>query len=150
MAMTIHVDIVSAEAEIFSGLAEMIFAPAVMGEVGILPRHSPLLTPLKPGEIRVKLTHDHEETFFVSGGILEIQPHIVTILADTALRAHDLDEAAALEAKQRAEKALENRKADFNYAVAEAELAHALAQLQTIQRLKIRGGKNTQSGILKQ
>ena len=102
--MTIHVDIVSAEADIFSGLAEMVFAPAILGEVGITPRHAPLLTPLKPGEVRVRLNPEREESFYISGGLLEIQPHVVTVLADTALRAHDLDEASALEAKQRAEK----------------------------------------------
>lgn len=136
MAMTIHVDIVSAEAHIFSGLAEMIFAPAVLGEVGITPRHAPLLSPLRPGEVRVRTSGQQEEYFYVSGGMLEIQPHVVTILADTALRAHDLDEAAALEAKQRAEKLLADKKADIDYAKAQAELIEAAAQLQTIQRLR--------------
>lgn len=136
MAMTIHVDIVSAEAQIFSGWAKMVFAPAVMGEVGITPRHAPLLSPLQPGEVRVRTEQDEEEHFYVSGGMLEIQPHIVTILADTAVRAHDLDEAAALEAKQRAEKLLADKKADIDYAQAQAELIEAAAQLQTIQRLR--------------
>ena len=141
MAMTIHVDIVSAEAEIFSGLAEMVFAPAVMGEVGILPRHSPLVTTLKPGEVRVRHPGGEDESFYVSGGILEIQPHVVTILSDTAQRAHDLDEAAALEAKERAERALADRKADVDEAKARAELAQAAAQLQAIQRLRKKLGR---------
>src|SRR5512134_3127553 len=103
MAMTLHVDIVSAEAEIFSGTVTMVFAPAEMGEVGIAPRHAPLLTRLKPGEIRVQQADGSEQSFFVSGGMLEVQPHVVTVLADTAIRAHDLDEAAAIQAKERAE-----------------------------------------------
>ncbi|MEM7020236.1 MAG: F0F1 ATP synthase subunit epsilon [Pseudomonadota bacterium] len=135
MAATIHVDIVSAEEEIFSGPAEMVFAPAVMGEVGIMPGHSPLLSPLKAGEVRVQVGDD-EEDFFVSGGMLEIQPNVVTILSDTALRAHDLDEAAALEAKQRAEKLLEDQQTDVDYAKAQAELLEAMAQLQAIERLR--------------
>lgn len=139
MAMTIHVDIVSAEAEIFSGSAEMVFAPAVMGEVGIAPRHSPLLTPMKAGEVRVKKPGGEEELFYVSGGVLEVQPHVVTILSDTGMRAHDLDEARALEAKQRAESLLAGRSADIDYAKAQAELAEAVAQLQTIQRLRKKG-----------
>ena len=136
MAMTFHVDIVSAEEEIYSGKAEMLFAPAVMGEVGVLAHHTPLLTSLKPGEVRVKTPEGEEHFIYVSGGMLEIQPHVVTVLADTAIRAADLDEAAALEAKERAEKALAERKADIDYALAEAELAEAIAQLQAIQRLK--------------
>ena len=139
MAMILHLDIVSAEAEIFSGVAEMVFAPAMMGEVGILPRHTPLLTVLRPGEVRVKIPDGEEQVFYVSGGILEIQPHVVTILSDTALRAHDVDEAAALEAKQHAEQAMRDRKSDFDYAQAQAELAEAVAQLQTIQRLRKKG-----------
>ncbi len=136
MAMTLHVDIVSAESAIFSGTAEMVFAPAVMGEVGIAPRHSPLLSPLKPGEVRVRLPGGEEEVFYVSGGILEVQPHVVTVLSDTSLRAHDLDEAKALEAKESAETALADRSADIDYAKAQAELAEAMAQLQMIQRLR--------------
>lgn len=136
MAMTIHVDIVSAEADIFSGLAEMVFAPAVLGEVGITPRHAPLLTPLKPGEVRVRLNPEREESFYISGGLLEIQPHVVTVLADTALRAHDLDEASALEAKQRAEKMLADKQSDIDYARAQAELVEAMAQLQAIERMR--------------
>jgi F-type H+-transporting ATPase subunit epsilon len=138
MAMTIHVDIVSAEAEIFSGLAEMVFAPAVMGEVGVLPGHAPLVTTLKPGEVRVRLPGGEEQSFYVSSGILEIQPHMVTVLSDTAQRAGDLDEAAALEAKERAERMLADREADFDEAQARAELAQAAAQLQAIRRLRRR------------
>jgi len=134
--MTIHVDIVSAEAEIFSGTANMVFAPAEMGEVGIAPRHSPLLTRLKPGEVRVQVEGKEEQFFYVSGGILEIQPHVVTVLADTALRAKDLDEAAALRVKERAEKAIADRSSDFDYAKAQAELAEAVAQLHAIQRMR--------------
>lgn len=141
MAMTIHVDIVSAEAEIFSGLAEMVFAPAVMGEVGILPSHAPLVTTLKPGEVRVRHPGGEEESFYVSGGMLEVQPHVVTVLSDTALRAHDLDEAAALEAKERAERALKDRQADIDEAKARAEFAQAAAQLQAIQRLRKKLGR---------
>ena len=139
--MTMHVDVVSAEAEIFSGPANMLFAPGVMGELGILPRHAPLLTRIKPGEVRI-ITPDNEEQFFyVSGGMLEIQPQAVTVLADTALRAKDLDEAAALEAKDRAEKILADSKGEVDYAAAEAELAEAMAQLQAIQRLKKKLGR---------
>ncbi len=141
MVMTTHVDIVSAEAEIFSGLAEMIFAPGADGELGILPRHAPLLTTLRPGEVRVRIPGGTEESFYVSGGILEIQPHVVTILSDTAMRAKDVDEAAALEAKQRAEKAMEDRSSDIDYAKAAGELAAAIAQLQAIQRLRKRSGR---------
>src|SRR3990172_2699156 len=128
MAMTLHVDIVSAEQEIFSGTAEMVFAPLVTGEVGILPRHAPLLAPLKPGEVRVRTGHE-ELAFYVSGGMLEVQPHVVTVLADTALRAKDIDEASALKAKERAEDAMRNRQSDMDYAKAQAELAQAVAQL---------------------
>jgi F-type H+-transporting ATPase subunit epsilon len=141
MAVTMHVDIVSAEAEIFSGPAEMVFAPAEMGEVGILPRHAPLLTRLKPGEVRVKHPGGEEEFFFVSGGMLEVQPYTVTVLADTAERAKDVDEAAAIEAKRRAEEALRDRKSDFDYAQAQAELAEAVARLRTIQNLRKKLGR---------
>lgn len=136
MTMTIHVDIVSAEAEIFSGLAEVVYAPAVQGEVGIMPRHTPFLSPLKPGEVRVRLSPDQEESFYISGGMLEVQPHLVTVLADTALRAKDIDEASALEAKQRAEKMLADHNADIDYSRAHAELAEAMAQLQALDRLR--------------
>ena len=136
MAMTIHVDIVSAESEIFSGLAEIVFAPAVMGEVGVLPGHAPLVTSLKPGEVRVRLPGGEEQSFYVSSGMLEVQPHVVTVLSDTAQRASDLDEAAALEAKERAERMLADRQADIDEAQARAELAQAAAQLQAIRRLR--------------
>ncbi len=138
MAMTMHVDIVSAEAEIFSGTVEMLIAPAAEGEVGVLPRHTPMLTLLKPGEVRVVREGGEDQFFYVSGGMLEVQPHTVTVLADTAVRARDLDEAAAVQAKERAEQALKDRKSDIDYARAQAELAEAIAQLQTIQRLRSR------------
>ena len=140
MAMTIHVDIVSAESAIFSGTVEAVYAPAQMGEVWIMPRHTPLLTQLKPGQVRVTKQGGDEEMFYVSGGMLEVQPHRVTILTDTALRAKDVDEAAALEAKQRAEQALADRQSDIDYARAESELAEAIAQLQTIQKLRRQAG----------
>ena len=142
MAMTIHVDIVSAEAEIYSGQAEMVFAPALMGEVGIAPGHTPMLTRLKPGEVRLKLSDGSEEAFYVSGGMLEVQPRMVTVLSDTAVRAHDIDEAAALEAKQRAEQMLSDKSAQIDYAKALAEYAEAAAQLQAIQRLRQRSGRS--------
>ena len=138
--MTVHVDIVSAEKEIYSGIAEMVFAPLVTGEVGILPRHAPLLARMKPGEVRVR-TGAEELSFYVSGGLLEVQPHVVTVLADTALRAKDIDEAAALKAKESAEEALRNRKTDIDYAKAQAELAEAIAQLRAIQKLRERTRK---------
>ncbi len=135
MVMTIHVDIVSAEGAIHSGQAEMVYAPGVMGELGIAPRHTPLVTSLKPGDVRVD---DGKEMmhFYVSGGILEVQPHVVTVLADTAIRATDLDEAAAIEAKRRAEEALAGQKEKFEYAKAQAELAEAVAQLRAIEKLR--------------
>jgi F-type H+-transporting ATPase subunit epsilon len=141
MAMTMHVDIVSAEAEIYSGPATMVFAPAVMGEVGILPRHAPLLTKIRPGAVRVIKQNDEEEFFYVSGGMLEIQPKGVTVLADTALRAADIDEAAAIEAKEHAEKVMADHKGDMDYATAEAELAQAVAQLQTIKNIRKKLGR---------
>jgi len=133
---TIHVDIVSAEGEIFSGEASMVFAPAVMGEIGIAPRHAPLLTTLKPGEVRVQTAAGDEQFFYVSGGAIEIQPHLITVLADTALRAKDLDEAAALQAKQRAEEALKDRGDKIGVAEAQAELARAMAQIKAIEKLR--------------
>ena len=136
MSMTLHVDIVSAEAEIYSGTVTMVFAPAEMGEVGIAPRHAPMLTKLRPGEVRVQTQEGEEQTFFVSGGLLEVQPHVVTVLADTAIRAHDLDEAAAVEAKERAEQMLSDKKADIDYARAQAELAESMAQLAAIRKLR--------------
>ena len=133
---TIHVDIVSAEGEIFSGEASMVFAPAVMGEIGIAPRHAPLLTTLKPGEVRVQIPGGEEQFFYVGGGAIEIQPHLVTVLADTALRAKDLDEAAALQAKQRAEEALKNRTDAKDAAELQAELARAVMQVKMIEKLR--------------
>jgi len=140
MTMTIHVDIVSAEKEIFSGLAEMVFAPAELGEVGITPRHAPLISRLRPGEVRVKVDDKESYPFYVSGGILEVQPHVVTILADTAIRAKDIDEAAALEAKHRAEEALADKSSKIDYATAQAQLLEAMMQLRTLDRLRKRGG----------
>jgi len=136
MAMTTHINIVSAEEEIFSGTAEMIYAPAIMGEVGIAPRHTPMLTPLKAGEVRLHTDGKEEQFFYVSGGMLEVQPHVVTVLADTALRAHDLDEAAAIEAQKRAEAALKDSAGKVDYAKAQAELAEAMAQLKAIDHLR--------------
>jgi F-type H+-transporting ATPase subunit epsilon len=133
---TIHVDIVSAEGEIFSGEAAMVFAPAAMGDIGIAPRHAPLLTTLRPGEVRVQLPGGEEQFFFVGGGAIEIQPHLVTVLADTALRAKDIDEAAALQAKQRAEEALKDRGDKIDTAKAQAELASAVAQLKALEKLR--------------
>jgi F-type H+-transporting ATPase subunit epsilon len=133
---TIHVDIVSAEGEIFSGEAAMVFAPAAMGDIGIAPRHAPLLTTLRPGEVRVQTTGGEEQFFYVSGGAIEIQPHLVTVLADTALRAKDIDEAAALQAKQRAEEALRDRTGAVELAEAQAELARAAAQIKAIEKLR--------------
>jgi F-type H+-transporting ATPase subunit epsilon len=137
MAMTIHVDIVSAEGHLYSGQGEMVYAPAVMGEIGIAPRHAPLVTALKPGEVRV----DHgggkpQEHFYVSGGMIEVQPFKVTVLADTGIRAADLDHAAAAEAKRRAEDALSNNAADMDLAKAQVELAEAVAQLRAIERMR--------------
>lgn len=141
MAMTMHVDVVSAEEEIFSGPATMLFAPGVMGDLGIYPRHAPLLTRIKPGEVRIVTEQgDDEVVLFVSGGMLEIQPEAVTILADTAQRAHDIDEAAAIEAKERAEKLLADQNDDIDYAAATAELAEAMARLQAISRLRKKVG----------
>ena len=141
MAMTIHIDIVSAEEEIYSGQANMVFAPAEMGEVGIAPRHTAMLTRLKPGEVRVQLEGQEERLFYVSGGMLEIQPHVVTVLADTALRAKDLDEAAAMRVKERAERAMIDKTSDFDYARAQAELAEAVAQLRTIKKIRDSAGR---------
>src|SRR5574340_616404 len=137
MAMTMHVDVVSAERSLFSGEAEFISAPAEMGEVGVYPRHAPLITRIKPGSVRIKLPNrEEEEMIFVSGGLLEVQPLVVTILADTAVRGHDLDEVKAQEAKQRAEEAMRDRAAAIDYAKAQSELAEAVAQLAAIQRLR--------------
>ncbi len=140
MAMTIHVDIVSAEAAIYSGLAEFVVVPAEMGEVGIYPRHAPMITRIKPGSVRVKAPdREEEDLIYVSGGILEVQPGVVTILSDTAIRGADLDEARALEAKRQAEEAMKNRASAMDYARAQAELAEAVAQLAAIQKLRKKG-----------
>lgn len=133
---TIHVDIVSAEGQIFSGEAAMVFAPAAMGDIGIAPRHAPLLTTLRPGEVRVQMPDGEEQFFFVGGGAIEVQPHLVTVLADTALRARDIDEAAALQAKQRAEEALKDRAGKIDVVEAQAELARAVAQIKAIEKLR--------------
>ncbi|WP_456445448.1 F0F1 ATP synthase subunit epsilon [Thiolapillus sp.] len=137
MAMTVHVDIVSAEGSLFSGQGEMIYAPAIMGEIGIAPRHAPLVTRLKPGDVRVDPGQGKPmEHFYVSGGIIEVQPFKVTVMADTGVRATDLDEAAAAEAKRRAEEALANNSGKMELAKAQAELAEAMAQLRTIEKLR--------------
>lgn len=137
MATTIHLDVVSAEESIFSGEAEFVAAPARMGEIGVYPRHAPLITTIKAGALRVKVPDRAEETLiFISGGLLEVQPGVVTVLADTAIRGADLDEAKAVEAKKAAEEALANNTSDVDYARAQAELAEAMAQLQAIERLR--------------
>jgi len=138
---TIHVDIVSAEGEIFSGIAEMIIAPAKLGDVGITPRHAPMLTALRPGEIRLQIPDQEDELqFYVTGGILEVQPHLVTVLADSALHADQLDEQAALEARKVAEEALQGATAKEDIAHAQEQLVEAAARYQAAQRLK---GKKT-------
>ena len=137
MAISVHCDVVSAEESIFSGLVELAVFPGEAGELGILPRHTPLLTRIKPGTIRLKVQGQSEfELVYVSGGMLEVQPDMITVLADTAIRAHDLDEAKAAEAKKAAEEALGNRDAKIDYAAAQAELAVAIAQLAAIQKLR--------------
>lgn len=137
MAMTIHVDVVSAEESLFSGIAEVVVVPGEMGELGIYPRHAPLLTRIKPGSVRLKIPNQsREELIYVSGGMLEVQPSVVTVLADTAIRGADLDEARALEAKRIAEEAMKNRTSDLDYAQAQAELIEAIAQLRAIQQLR--------------
>ncbi len=136
MANTIQVDIVSAEEQVFSGEAFMVYAPAVMGELGIAPRHTPLISPLKPGAIRLDVGEGKEELFFISGGILEVQPHLVTVLSDTAIRAGDLNEAAALEAQKRAEAALVDQKGELDIAKAQSELAAAAAQIAAIKKIR--------------
>lgn len=141
MAMTIHCDIVSAEEAIFSGLAEMVVAHGVQGDLGIVYGHAPLLTSLEPGPVRVKLQHGEERIYYVSGGYLEVQPNAVSILADTALRADDLDEASALESQREAQQALANQHGDVDYGRAAAQLAAAAAQLRTIQQIRRQAGK---------
>lgn len=133
---TIQVDIVSAEGEIFTGEAVMVFAPAKMGEVGIAPRHAPLLTDLKPGEVRVEDTEGGERTFYITGGVLEIQPHLVTVLADSAMHADQLDEDAALAARERAREVLEGRHGEIDLAQAQAEMVEAEARYRAAQKLK--------------
>lgn len=140
MANTVHIDVVSAEASIFAGEAEFVVVPASAGEVGIYPHHAPMITTIKPGALRIKLSDTAEETLiFISGGLLEVQPGLITVLADTAVRGHDLDEAKAIAAKEAAEEAMKNRTSDMDYARAQAELSEAVAQIQAIQRLR----KNT-------
>jgi len=138
MAKTFHVDIVSAERAIFSGEAEMVVAPGEGGELGILPEHTPLLTRIKPGTVRIKVAGAEEEVIYVSGGMMEVQPDRVTVLADTSVRAHDLDEAKALEAERLAKDALVNRTGALEVAKAQAELAEAAAQLAAIRKLRQR------------
>ena len=135
---TIQVDVVSAEAEVFSGQAEFVSLPGESGELGILPGHAPLVTLLQPGAIRVQLANGTEEIVYVSGGVLEVQPHVVTVLADTAIRADNLDEAAILEARKQAEQLLANQKSDLDSAAALAALAETAAQLETIRKIKNR------------
>lgn len=136
---TINVEIVSAEGEIFSGEAEMVFAPARLGEVGIAPRHAPLLTDLVPGEVRVQTAEEDEKLFYVTGGVLEVQPHLVTVLADSALRADQLDESAALAARERAREVLEGRHGEVDLEQAQAEMVEAEARYRAAQKLK--GGR---------
>ena len=141
MANTIHVDVVSAEEQIYSGEAEFVILPGIEGELGVYPRHTPLFTQIKPGAVRIKLPdQDQEELVFVQGGFLEVQPHKVTVLADTAIRANDLDEVKALEAKRRAEEAMANKGSAQTLAAAQAELSVALAQLEAIRKFRHRAG----------
>ena len=136
MANTIHVDVVSAEESIFSGEAEFIVLPGEAGELGIYPRHTPLITRIKPGAVRIQKPGGEDEFVFIAGGILEVQPNLVTVLADTAIRGKDLDEAKALEAKKMAEEAIQNKTSKLEIAKAQAELAEAVAQLAAIQKLR--------------
>ncbi len=140
MAMTVHCDIVSAEQQIFSGPVDMVIAAGTEGDLGISHGHAPLLSGLQPGPIRV-ITESGEEVFYISGGYVEVQPHAVTVLADTALRAEDMDEAAAIQAKEDAEKNMVNRGAEFDYSSAAAQLAEASAQLRTLQAIRKKTGK---------
>ncbi len=141
MAMTIHCDIVSAEKEIFSGRVTMVSATGSLGELGIMPGHAPLLTGIRPGPVRLQLDDGEEQVFFASGGFLEVQPGVVTILADTAERAEDLDEVAAVEAQQAAERLLQEQTADVEFSVVAAQLAEAMAQQRTLAELKKRRGR---------
>jgi len=141
MAMTVHCDIVSAEEEVFSGLVEMVIAAGTEGDVGVAYGHAPLLTSLQPGPIRVIKQNGEEEVYYVSGGFLEVQPYAVTVLADTALRAGDMDEAAALEAQKEAEKRMHNQSGEFDYASAATQLAEAAAQLRTLKAIRKKMGK---------
>ncbi len=136
MTMTIHVDIVSAEIELYSGLAEMVFVPGKMGELGIAPRHTPLVTTLKPGLVRLQLPENKEESFFVSGGLLEIQPHVVTILSDSATRTEDMDEAAVLKAKEDAEHAFLHRDEDVDFEHVQQQMVEARAKYEALQKLR--------------
>ena len=137
MVNTVHIDVVSAEASIFSGEAEFVVAPAGGGEVGIYPNHAPMITTIKPGALRIKQTNVSEEVLiFISGGILEVQPGMITVLADTAVRGHDLDEAKAIAAKEAAIEAMKDRTSEMNYAKAQAELSEAMAQIHAIERLR--------------
>ncbi len=139
MANTIHIDVVSAEESIFSGEAEFVVLPGEAGELGIYPRHTPLITRIKPGSVRIKLPGQaEEELVFVAGGVLEVQPGVITVLADTAIRGHDLDEAKALAAQQRAQEMMQNRTSQLEYAKAVAELAEASAQIAAIRKLRQR------------
>ncbi|KAF7597896.1 MAG: F0F1 ATP synthase subunit epsilon [Candidatus Dactylopiibacterium carminicum] len=139
MAMTVHVDVVNAEEELFSGLAEIVSLPGESGDLGILPGHTPLMTRIRPGTVRIKVPgRAEEEVIFVAGGLLEVQPNLVTVMADTAIRGKDLDEAKALEAKKHAEQALADKAHEVNYAQAQAELAEAIAQLATINQARRR------------
>jgi F-type H+-transporting ATPase subunit epsilon len=141
MANTIHVDVVSAEEQIYSGEAEFVVLPGIEGELGVYPRHTPLFTQIRPGAVRIKVPDKAQEEFvFVQGGFLEVQPNRVTVLADTAIRAHDLDEAKAIEAKKRAEEAMANQDSEENLASAQAELSAALAQIEAIRKFKNRAG----------
>ncbi|MBD3805415.1 MAG: F0F1 ATP synthase subunit epsilon [Thioclava sp.] len=137
MAVSVHIDVVSAEESIFSGLTEFAVLPGEMGELGIMPGHTALITRIKPGAVRLKIPQqEQEELIFVAGGILEVQPNLITVLADTAIRGKDLDEAKALEAKRKAEEAMADKNAEMDYARAQAELAEAIAQLAAIQKLR--------------
>ncbi len=136
MAVSFHLDIVSAEGSLFNGRAELLVVNGVNGELGVLPNHAPLLTSLKPGAVKITHVGGEEDFFYVSGGMLEVQPDTVTILADTAVRAHDIDEAAALEAQTKARDALNNRNAEIEYGVAASELAEIAAQLRAVQQLR--------------